>query len=185
MCSVSYKIWGNWKSGLKKNYLQQMMRTNATKTWKQDLSDAAGPPVESSTVHWNCIRNRWKGVKKSGKQREKAEVCKITQEPDCRSDLTGLMEWWIQIWNQQRSSREVQQGVSTDICKARWRLDGGLKLSVSSDRIYEHRLKHHVITCSPWQCSQKVYRLFFCLHIVCPFTFAHVSINAFTYFPVF
>lgn len=83
-----------------------MMRTNATKTWKQDLSDAAGPPVESSTVHWNCIRNRWKGVKKSGKQREKAEVCKITQEPDCRSDLTGLMEWWIQIWNQQRSSRE-------------------------------------------------------------------------------
>lgn len=49
----------------------------------------------------------------------------------------------------EKLKREVQQGVSTDICKARWRLDGGLKLSVSSDRISEHRLKHHVIPCSP------------------------------------
>lgn len=153
MCSVSYKIWGNWKSGLKKTiysrWWEQMRQRPENRTWAMQLDLQSSHQLFTETA--SEIGGR--GSRSQG--------------------------------NREKRLREVQQGVSTDICKARWRLDGGLKLSVSSDRIYEHRLKHHVIPCSPWQCSQKVYRLFFCLHIVCPFTFADVSINAFTYFPFF
>lgn len=163
-----------------------MMRTNATKTWKQDLSDAAGT---SSQVIYCSLKLQQKSVE-GGQEVRETERKGWSMQNYTRTRLKirlnrshGVMN--SDLKSTEKLKREVQQRVSTDICKARWRLDGGLKLSVSSDRIYKHRLKHHVIPCSPWQCSQKVYRLFFCLHIVCPFTFADVSINAFTYFPFF
>lgn len=178
-----HKIWGNWKSGLKKLSTADD-ENKCDKDLKTGLERCSWP---SSWVIYCSLKLHQKSVE-GGQEVRETERKGWGMENYTRTRLKirlnrshGVMN--SDLKSTEKLKREVQQEVSTDICKARWRLDGGLKLSVSSDRIYEHRIKHHVIPCSSWQCSQKVYRLFFCLHIVCPFTFADVSINAFTYFP--
>lgn len=69
---------------------------------------------------------------------KKRSILKV-QELNTILVATGLMEWWIKIWifglnlhwYTLKRSGEVQQWVSTTICKTRWRLCQSLRLLFS------------------------------------------------------
>lgn len=59
---------------------------------------------------YKTILKKW--LASNPKQEEKVEICHTTQELDWKSETTGVMEWWMQMWNcTEEIRREIQPSV--------------------------------------------------------------------------